>query len=249
MATVYLAHDLKHDRKVAVKVLRPELAAILGGERFLQRDQGHRQPPAPQHPPALRLGRGRHVPLLRDAVRGGRVAAGQDGPREAAAVEEAVEIARKGVAARCSTPTSRAIVHRDIKPENILLQRGQPLVADFGIALAVSARGRAAADGDRPLARHTALHEPRAGDGRPGARRPERHLLAGGHGLRDARRRAAPPRQHGPGDHRQDPLRTAEPIRQSRDMRAGQRGRHGAARRSPRVRPIALPGLRTSPPH
>ena len=59
MATVYLAHDLKHDRKVAVKVLRPELAAVLGAERFLARDPGHRQPAAPQPAAAVRLRRGR----------------------------------------------------------------------------------------------------------------------------------------------------------------------------------------------
>ena len=50
MATVYLAQDLKHDRKVAIKVLRPELAAVIGAERFLRRDQDHRQPAAPPHP-------------------------------------------------------------------------------------------------------------------------------------------------------------------------------------------------------
>ena len=51
MATVYLAQDLKHDRKVAIKVLRPELAAVIGAERFLARDQDHRQPAASPHPP------------------------------------------------------------------------------------------------------------------------------------------------------------------------------------------------------
>ena len=55
MATVYLAHDLKHDRKVAIKVLRPELAAVIGAERFLRRDQDHRQPAASAHPAAVRL--------------------------------------------------------------------------------------------------------------------------------------------------------------------------------------------------
>ena len=55
MATVYLAEDLKHHRKVGVKVLRPELSAILGAERFLKGDRGHREPAAPEHSPALRL--------------------------------------------------------------------------------------------------------------------------------------------------------------------------------------------------
>ena len=52
MATVYLAQDLKHDRRVAVKVLRPELAAVIGAERFLSRDQDHGQPAAPAYPAA-----------------------------------------------------------------------------------------------------------------------------------------------------------------------------------------------------
>ena len=72
MATVYLAQDLKHNRKVAVKVLRPELAAVIGAERFLSRDHHHRQPAAPAHPAALRQRRGRRLPLLCHAVRRGR---------------------------------------------------------------------------------------------------------------------------------------------------------------------------------
>ena len=56
MATVYLAHDLKHDRKVAIKVLKPELAAVLGAERFVVRDQDDRRVAASAHPPAVRLG-------------------------------------------------------------------------------------------------------------------------------------------------------------------------------------------------
>ena len=70
MATVYLAEDLKHRRKVAVKVLRPELAATLGPGAVPPRDRARRPAPAPPHPPAPRLGRGPGLPLLRHAVRG-----------------------------------------------------------------------------------------------------------------------------------------------------------------------------------
>ena len=84
MATVYLAQDLRHDRKVALKVLRPELVRRDRRRAVPRRDQAHRQPPAPAHPPAVRLGRGRRLPLLRHAVRRGRVAARPAQPGEAA---------------------------------------------------------------------------------------------------------------------------------------------------------------------
>jgi serine/threonine protein kinase len=70
MATVYLAEDLKHKRKVALKVLKPELAAVLGAERFVQDDHG--EPTTPAHPAAVRFRRGGRVPVLRDAVHRGR---------------------------------------------------------------------------------------------------------------------------------------------------------------------------------
>ena len=77
MATVYLAEDLKHHRKVAVKVLRPELAAVLGAERFLQEITTTANLQAPPHPVVVRLGRGKRLPLLRHAVHRRRNAAGQ----------------------------------------------------------------------------------------------------------------------------------------------------------------------------
>ena len=89
MATVYLAHDLKHDRQVAIKVLQPELAAALGADRFLREitHDGESSPSA--HPAAVRLGDVRMVrdllSLLRDAVRRRRIAARPVDPREAAA--------------------------------------------------------------------------------------------------------------------------------------------------------------------
>ena len=86
-------------------------------------------------------------------------------------VDEAMRIALRGRRARSTTRTRTASIHRDLKPENILLQDGQPLVADFGIALAVQQGRRRAHHADGPLARHAAVHESRAGDGRPRHRR------------------------------------------------------------------------------
>ncbi len=137
MATVYLAHDVRHDRRVALKVLRPELAAILGADRFL----GEIKTTANlQHPHILSLfdsGEANGTVFyvmpyvegesLRDRLR----------REHQLPVDDAVRIARE-VADALQYAHDRGIVHRDIKPENILLQGGHALVADFGIALAVS---------------------------------------------------------------------------------------------------------------
>ena len=140
MATVYLAEDLKHERKVALKVLKPELAAVVGAERFLAeiKTTANLQPPA--HPPAVRLGRGGLVPLLCHAVRSGRDAQGALDREKQLPIDEAIGIAT-AVAAALEHAHDRGVIHRDIKPANILLQDGQPVVADFGIALAVGAAG------------------------------------------------------------------------------------------------------------
>ncbi|HWG32896.1 MAG TPA: protein kinase, partial [Gemmatimonadaceae bacterium] len=140
MATVYLAEDLKHHRKVAIKVLHAELSAILGPERFLKEIELTANL---QHPHILplfdsgsadgllyyvmpyvegetlrhRLDREHQLPIA-DAI------------RIASEVADALEYAHK-----------RGVVHRDIKPENILLRDGRALVADFGIALAVEQAG------------------------------------------------------------------------------------------------------------
>ena len=138
MATVYLAQDLKHDRKVALKVLRPELAAVLGAERFVVEIK---TTAALQHPHILPLfdsgtadGFLYYVmpyiegETLRDKLN--RVT--QFG------IEEAVRIA-SNVADALDYAHRHGVIHRDIKPENILLHDGRPMVADFGIALALSA--------------------------------------------------------------------------------------------------------------
>ena len=140
MATVYVARDLKHDRRVALKVLRPELAAVLGIERFLSeiRVTAHLQ-----HPHIL--------PLFDSGQAGGLVyyvmphVEGESLRRrlereKQLPLETAIEITR-AVAGALDHAHRRGVIHRDIKPENILFQDGQAVVADFGIALALSAAG------------------------------------------------------------------------------------------------------------
>jgi serine/threonine-protein kinase len=140
MATVYLAHDLKHDRRVAVKVLRPELVAILGTERFLNEIK---VTAGLQHPHILPLHDSGEadsflyyvMPFIEGETLRERLQ-----QEKQLSVDEAIEIAKE-VGAALDFAHEQGIVHRDIKPENILLQRGQALVTDFGIALAVSAAG------------------------------------------------------------------------------------------------------------
>ena len=140
MATVYLAEDLKHHRKVAVKVLKPELAAILGAERFLKEIEVTANL---QHPNILPLYDSGEADTflfyVMPYVEGDTLRDKIDREKQLP-VEDTVEIA-KSVAAALSFAHERDVVHRDIKPENILLQSGQALVADFGIALAVTAAG------------------------------------------------------------------------------------------------------------
>jgi serine/threonine protein kinase len=140
MATVYLAQDLKHDRKVALKVLRPELAAVLGAERFVQEIKTTAQL---QHPHILPLfdsgSADGFLYYVMPYVEGETLRAKLDREGQLA-VEEALEIT-KTIAGALDFAHTRGIVHRDIKPENVLLQDGVPLVADFGIAVAVSTAG------------------------------------------------------------------------------------------------------------
>ena len=150
MATVYLAHDLKHDRPVAIKVLRPELAAVIGADRFLSEIKTTANL---QHPHILplfdsgvaTLDSGLSTPgsqllfyvmpyidgeSLRDRLTRDKQLSIPDAVRIATEVAGALDYAHR-----------RGIVHRDIKPENILLHDGRALVADFGIALAASKAG------------------------------------------------------------------------------------------------------------
>ena len=154
MATVYLAHDLKHDRDVAIKVLRPELAAVIGAERFLAEI---RTTANLQHPHIL--------PLFDSGVADGflfYVMPFIDGEtlrdklqRERQLdVTESLAITRQAASA-LAYAHDRGIVHRDIKPENILLSSGHAIVADFGIARAIGAAG-----GEQLTATGTAIGTP-----------------------------------------------------------------------------------------
>ena len=138
MATVYLAFDLKHDRRVALKVLRPELAAVLGAERFIQEIKTTANLQHPHILPLFDSGRaGELLYYVMPFVEGETLR--QKLTRETQlGVEESVRIARE-VADALDYAHRHGVIHRDIKPENILLQDGRALVADFGIALAVSA--------------------------------------------------------------------------------------------------------------
>src|SRR5687768_14949088 len=128
MATVYLAHDLRHDRDVAVKVLHPDLGAALGGERFLSEI---RTTARLQHPHILPLlDSGTADTLLyyvMPYVRGETLRARLDRERQLP-LDDALRIARE-VADALAHAHSIGVIHRDIKPENILLQSGHALVA------------------------------------------------------------------------------------------------------------------------
>jgi len=136
----HLAHDLKHDRPVALKVLRPELAAILGGERFLKEI---RLTANLQHPHILGLHDSGEadgvVYYVMPYVEGESLRERINRERQLP-VEDAVRIASE-VAGALDYAHRHGVVHRDIKPENILLHDGSALVADFGIALAASSAG------------------------------------------------------------------------------------------------------------
>jgi serine/threonine-protein kinase len=140
MATVFLARDAKHQRNVALKVLDPELGAVLGAERFLSEI---RVTANLQHPNLLPLfDSGQTEGLLfyvMPFVEGESLRARLDREKQLP-VEDAVRIAT-AVANALDYAHAHGVIHRDLKPENILLQHGQPVVADFGIALAVSNAG------------------------------------------------------------------------------------------------------------
>jgi eukaryotic-like serine/threonine-protein kinase len=140
MATVYLAKDLRHDRSVAVKVLRPELTAALGAERFLREVQITARL---QHPHILTLidsgAQDNILYYVMPYVEGESLRDHLNRERQLP-IEEAIQITRE-VADGLSYAHAHRVVHRDIKPENILLSGGHAIVADFGIARAISAAG------------------------------------------------------------------------------------------------------------
>ena len=138
MATVYLAHDVKHHREVALKVLRPELAAALGPDRFLREVEIAARL---NHPHILALYDSGEtngflfyvMPYVAGESLRHRLEREKQLP-----IEEALAITRH-IASALGHAHAQHIIHRDVKPENILLYEGEAMVADFGIALAVSA--------------------------------------------------------------------------------------------------------------
>ena len=138
MATVYLAEDLKHKRKVALKVLKPELAAVLGAERFVQEITTTASLQHPHILPLFDSGTADGFLFYVMPYIEGETLRGKLDRETQLGVDEAVRIA-SDVASALHYAHTNGVIHRDIKPENILLHDGRPMVADFGIALAVSA--------------------------------------------------------------------------------------------------------------
>jgi hypothetical protein len=140
MATVYLATDLKHDREVALKVLRPELGAVLGVERFLAEIKITARL---DHPHILTLidsgAEAGYLYYVLPFVRGESLRDKLDRDHQLG-LDEAIAITRQ-IASALDYAHRHGVVHRDIKPENILLLEGEAMLADFGIALAVSEAG------------------------------------------------------------------------------------------------------------
>ena len=142
MATVYLAHDLRHEREVAIKVLHPDLGAALGAERFLTEIKTTAKLQHPHILPLLDSGEADGLlfyvmPYVRGETLRDRLTRETQLP-----VNDALRIARE-VADALAAAHALGVIHRDIKPENILLQGEHALVADFGIALAVQQAGGA----------------------------------------------------------------------------------------------------------
>ena len=140
MATVYLARDAKHDRQVAVKILHPELTAVLGPDRFLNEIRIAAKLNHPHILPLHDSGQAdRFLFYVMPFIEGDSLRAKLTRERQLP-IDTAVMIARQ-VASALDYAHRHDIVHRDIKPENIMLQEGEAMVADFGIAVAVHAAG------------------------------------------------------------------------------------------------------------
>ena len=140
MATVYLAEDLKHKRKVALKILRPELAAVLGAERFVQEITTTANLQHPHILPLFDSGEaGGFLYYVMPFIKGESLRDRLE--REGKlSIPQAIRLTDQ-VASALSHAHELGLVHRDIKPENILLHDGRALVADFGIALAATSAG------------------------------------------------------------------------------------------------------------
>jgi serine/threonine-protein kinase len=140
MATVYLADDIKHERKVALKVLKPELAAVVGADRFLAEIKTTANLQHPHILPLFDSGEADSflfyvMPYVEGETLQERIDREKQLP-----VAEAVRIAAD-IAEALEHAHRQGIIHRDIKPANVLMSNGRPLIADFGIALAVGVAG------------------------------------------------------------------------------------------------------------
>ena len=155
MATVYLADDLKHRRKVAIKVLREDVAAVIGRERFLREIEIAARLTHPHILPLHDSGAaGEHLYYITPYISGGSLRARLEREKQLP-LEDALRIARE-IASALGHAHREGLVHRDIKPENVLLSEGIVLVADFGIARVVSVTGA-----DRLTTASTAIGTPR----------------------------------------------------------------------------------------
>jgi predicted esterase len=140
MATVYLARDVRHGREVAVKVLRPELAAALGSERFIREIRITASLTHPHILPLLDSGEADGFLYYVMPYVEGESLRDRLNREKRLPIEEALAIGRE-VADALGSAHRHSVIHRDIKPENILLKEGHAFVADFGIARAVTAAG------------------------------------------------------------------------------------------------------------
>ncbi len=140
MATVYLAHDVRHDRKVALKVLLPDLAATIGAERFLREVRITAGLTHPHILPLLDSGEADGLLYFATPYADGGTLRDMLRHQRQLAIETALTITRQ-VADALAHAHSRGVLHRDIKPENILFESGHAVVADFGIARAISVAG------------------------------------------------------------------------------------------------------------
>jgi eukaryotic-like serine/threonine-protein kinase len=140
MATVYLADDIKHSRRVALKVLQPELAAVVGAERFLAEITTTANLQHPHILPLFDSGEAEGLLYYVMPYVEGETLRDKIDREKQLPVEEAVGIAT-AIANALDYAHRNGVIHRDIKPANILLHDGQPVVADFGIALAIGTAG------------------------------------------------------------------------------------------------------------
>ena len=154
MATVYLAEDLKHHRQVAIKVLKPELAAVLGPDRFLREIEIAAHLTHPHILPLYDSGEAAGLLYYAMPYIAGESLRDRLKREKQLPLGDALRIARE-VADALTVAHSQSLVHRDVKPENILLGGGHAVISDFGIARAITEAG-----GDRLTATGVAIGTP-----------------------------------------------------------------------------------------